>query len=210
MKVLVIGAHGKVGQRLVKALAEQGYEVRAMIRDLSQSSQFRGPGVEAFHADLEQDFSNAFEHIDHVVFTAGSGGHTGPEKTIDIDQNAAIRAVDLSLSHRVKRFIMISAQGARNPEVPSKIQHYYKAKRIADDYLIDSGQAYTIFRPGRLTEDAGNGKVIAGKFIEQRGETSRANLAKAIVISLRLENTRNKIIEILEGSEPVEETLSKI
>jgi len=210
MKVLVIGSHGKVGQRLVKALAETGYEVRAMIRDRSQASLLEGPGIQAFHADLEVDFSSAYDDVDYVVFTAGSGGRTGPEKTIDIDQNAAMRAVDMALSLKIRRFVMVSAQGARDPEAPSGIQHYYKAKRIADDHLVQSGQPYTIFRPGRLTDDAGSGKILAGTNIEQRGETSRDNLAMAIALCLRLENTCNKTMEILEGTEPIEQALCNI
>ena len=57
--------------------------------------------------------------MDAVVFTAGSGGHTGPEKTIDVDQNAAVRLIMDCKKHGVGRFIMVSAIGADpNSESP--------------------------------------------------------------------------------------------
>jgi NAD(P)H-dependent flavin oxidoreductase YrpB (nitropropane dioxygenase family) len=44
-------------------------------------------------ADLEGDFENAYQGIDAVIFAAGSGGHTGADKTILIDLWGAIKAM---------------------------------------------------------------------------------------------------------------------
>lgn len=209
MKILVIGSHGKVGKRLVKILAGKSHKVVAMVRKEEQVGEMQQLGAEVYYADLEDDFSAAFNEIDIVVFTAGSGGHTGAEKTIDIDQNAAIKSIDLALKYTIKRYIMVSAQGARSPEIPSKIQHYYKAKSKADIHLINSGQNYTIFRPGRLTDEAGTGKVEAAEYLQRRGETSRDNLALAIAESVSLESTDNKIIEILDGNMLIGEALKR-
>ena len=44
--------------------------------------------------------------------SAGSGAKTGPEKTTDVDQNAAIRLIEDCETHGVRRFVMVSAIGA--------------------------------------------------------------------------------------------------
>lgn len=210
MKVLIIGSNGKVGKRLATFLTEEQYPVRAMVRKAEQMKDFEQQGLEAFLADLEEDFASAYEGMDIVIFTAGSGSHTGPDKTIAVDQEAAIRSIQLAKKYGIKRYIMVSAQGAMEPEAPSAIQHYYRAKHKADEFLIHSGVPYTLFRPGRLTEEKGSGKIQLSSHIASRGETSRDNLARTITRSLHYPNTENKILEILDGNDPIEEALQKV
>ena len=42
MKILVVGATGGVGKRVVKLLLEQGYDVVALIRDAARGKQILG------------------------------------------------------------------------------------------------------------------------------------------------------------------------
>ena len=210
MNILIIGANGKVGQLLIKHLINDGYSVRAMVRQQEQTDNIKSLGAEAFLGDLENDFSAAYNNIDVVVFTAGSGSHTGPEKTIDIDQNAAMKSIDIAKDKQIKLFIMVSAQGARAPEAPSKIQHYFMAKSVADQYLLKSGLSYIIFRPGRLTDEPANNKSRINQHIESKGTTSRENLAYAISKSITIKETFNKTIEILDGPSSIVDGLKSI
>ncbi|MDJ0904294.1 MAG: CIA30 family protein [Xenococcus sp. MO_188.B8] len=52
MKILVVGATGGVGKRVVKRLLEQNYEVIALVRDAARGKQILGDGVNLFEADL--------------------------------------------------------------------------------------------------------------------------------------------------------------
>jgi hypothetical protein len=45
--------------------------------------------------DLEKDFSHAFEAVNAVIFSAGSGGSTGADKTMLVDLWGSMKAVDL-------------------------------------------------------------------------------------------------------------------
>jgi uncharacterized protein YbjT (DUF2867 family) len=210
MKILVIGANGQVGRKLIRHLVKQDMPVRAMVRKSQQITFIQELGAEVVLHDLEEDFSEAYIGIECIIFTAGSGSKTGPDKTIDIDQKAAIKSIGLAKKHGIKHYVMVSAQGAREPEKESKIQHYYKAKYLADEYLLQSGINYTIFRPGRLIDAPCNQKVDLSAGHLNRGVTNRENLAAAIAHAVGKENTMNKIIEITDGDTPIIQAFTQI
>ncbi|MDN5869427.1 MAG: SDR family oxidoreductase, partial [Nitrococcus sp.] len=136
MKVLIAGANGKIGQRLVKQMAESAHSPRAMIRNPAQAEELQALGAETVVADLEDDCSGALKGCDAVIFTAGSGPDTGPDKTVDVDQNGAISLIDQAKAAGVQRFLIVSSMRAEDPEAgPEKMQHYLRAKKNADDYL---------------------------------------------------------------------------
>ncbi|MFB4162885.1 NAD(P)H-binding protein [Alteribacillus sp. JSM 102045] len=68
MKVLVVGAIGKVARHLVKKLADDSnHEVTAVIRSEEQAPELKELGADqTVIADLEEDISHAFEGIDAV------------------------------------------------------------------------------------------------------------------------------------------------
>ncbi|GED54525.1 NAD(P)H-binding protein [Brevibacillus borstelensis] len=91
MNVLVVGSHGKIGKQVVSLLGQKGFHPVAMIRDKNQTEEMEALGGEVVVADLEEDFSHALENVDAIVFTAGSGGHTGSDKTELVDRLGAIK-----------------------------------------------------------------------------------------------------------------------
>jgi nucleoside-diphosphate-sugar epimerase len=81
MKVLVTGAGGFLGQRLVAALLRDGHAVRALVRQNSPSdSMARSAAVETFRADLttNEDLAPAFEGVDALIHLAAAV--TGDER----------------------------------------------------------------------------------------------------------------------------------
>ncbi|CAM3977465.1 SDR family oxidoreductase [Alkalicoccus chagannorensis] len=211
MKVLVIGANGQIGSHMVTMLGlSRDHQVRAMVRKEEQKDKMNDlHAEEVVLGDLEQDFSHALEGVDAVIFTAGSGGHTGKEQTEIIDRNAAIRAVEQAEKAGVQRFIMISTMMADKPnEAPEKAQHYFQAKHDADEALINSSLNYTIFRPGPLSNDEAQGTVTIQKKMDSfDGSIAREDVANAAVNALVLEETYHQILEIHHGSTPVGEAL---
>ena len=211
MNILVIGANGKVGRHLVEILSEQGHKVNAMIRSRDQAENIKKLGGNPVIGNLEEEISTFFFHTDAVIFTAGSGGHTSPDKTILIDLLGAMKSIDESVKHGVDRFIMVSAIGANNPsEAIEKMRHYFVAKAEADKYLVKSGLNYTIFRPGRLTEEPATGKIAIQNNSETLQTTSREELALAISKSLEQPKTYKKTIDILDGETPIDEAFNNL
>lgn len=210
-KILIAGATGHTGKRVIEILSNtQHFKPVAMIRDKSQQQIFDDMEVESVLADLEDDIDHAFKGIDRVIFAAGSGSKTGPEKTISVDQEGAKKMVDAAKKHKVKKFIMLSAMGTEDPSQNPKLEHYLKAKKEADDYLIDSAIPYTIIRPGALTEDLGLAKVKVAPKLNERGEISRDDVAFLLVMCLADPLAKNMAFEALEGDQPIKEALIEL
>ncbi|WP_050182966.1 SDR family oxidoreductase [Domibacillus robiginosus] len=213
MHVLVIGAAGTTGRLVVQSLAENiQHHVKAMVRKTDQMAEMEQLGARPVLADLEQDFSYAMNDVNAVIFAAGSGSSTGPEKTTSVDRNGAIKAIDLAVSHGINRFVMLSSMGADRPDAgPELMQHYLQAKHDADAHLMKSGLTYTIIRPGALTNEAGSGKIDAAPQLADRTKSiARADVAGVLVQSLLAHETESRIFEIIEGDVPIAEALKKI
>lgn len=209
-KTLVIGASGQIGQLITKTLVESKEVARALVRDKSKLDDFKDSELEIVEADLEEDFSHAFDGIDNVIFVAGSGGSTGADKTLLIDLWAAKKAVDYAQKNNVKQFIMLSSIGADDPDaMESDIKPYLVAKHMADQYLMASGVPYTIVRPGPLTNDAGEGKITTRRPTTiKEMKIPRADVAKSILYILSREDLNGKIFELFNGSYDIDTILS--
>ncbi len=201
-KTLVIGANGQIGKLLVPLMVEQKLPVKAMIRSAEQAAFFQQLGAEVVLGDLEQPLSDdAFKNCDKVVFTAGSGGKTGADKTILVDLWGACKVIEMAFKHQIKQFVMISAQNAGDPENGNPaIKHYNVCKHFADQHLLGSGLPFTILRPGKLINDAATGKITTQipKDKTQR-LISRADVAQCIIHCLTHDNTINRITTLYQG-----------
>ncbi len=201
-KTLVIGANGQIGRLLVTLMVEQQLPVRAMIRSSDQAAYFQQIGAEVVIGDLEQPLSDdAFMGCDKVVFTAGSGGKTGADKTILVDLWGACKAVEMAIKNQVKQFVMVSAQNAGDPDNGNPaIKHYNICKHFADQYLLGSSLPFTILRPGKLINDAATGKITT-QTPEDKAQRiiSRADVAQSILHCLTHDNTINRITALYQG-----------
>lgn len=213
MNVLIIGANGKIGSILSQKLKGTTHQPIAMVRKKEQQKAFEGKNIKTSLADLEKDFSHAFDNVNAVVFTAGSGAHTGKDKTHLIDRLGAKKAIDLAVKHKIDRFVMVSAFGAdASPnQWPEAMAHYYEAKADADKHLMQSGLNYTILMPGKLTDENGTNNVEIGEKISQRsGSITRTDVATVIQKSLDHEKTFSKNLELLSGDMPIDEALDHL
>lgn len=212
MRVLVAGANGQTGRLTVARLVQAGHEPVAMVRDPAQAGPLRELGAtDAVVADLQDDVSTAPVGCDAVVFAAGSGSHTGADKTIRVDLMGAIRLIGACERHGVRRFVMLSAMRTDDPDAgPERIRHYLAAKMEADRWLRATDLDWTIVRPGRLTDEPGTGRIRAAEYLDDYGQIPRADVAETLVACLDLSRTASKTMEILSGPTPVTEALERL
>lgn len=211
-KTLVIGANGQIGKQLIGLMALAKMPVKVMIRSAEQAPDLEKLGAETIIADLEAPLPDeAFADCDKVVFTAGSGGKTGADKTILVDLWGAVKAVDMAKKHHIKQFVMVSARDAGDPDNgTTAIKHYNICKHLADKHLLESGVPYTILRPGLLTNDAATGLITTHRPATKEAMTiTRADVATCVLQSLNHSEAINQIDELYNGDMPIAEAFIK-
>jgi NADH dehydrogenase len=146
VKVLVTGATGFIGPKVVHALRAQGREVRALVRRPQHAMHLRALGVELAGGDMTDPTSlraavSGCTHVVHLVaIIHGSAA--------DFQRVMTQGTKDLVLAAQeagVERFVLMSALGtsaASQGSVP-----YYGAKWAEEQAVLGSGLEHVIFRP---------------------------------------------------------------
>ena len=206
MKVLVAGSHGQVGQHITSLLASGAHSVRAMVRKQGQVPQLEALGAEVVVADLTQDVSDVVAGCDAIIFAAGSAG----KNVKGVDRDGAIKLMDAAKAQGVKRYVMLSSVAAGEPERgPEALRDYLIAKGEADNALQASGLAYTVVRPGQLTNDEATNHIRVAARFDEPGDISRQDVAKTLVATLDEDATIGKTFEVLKGDTPVTAALAQ-
>ena len=213
MDVLVAGGHGKIALRLLRLLAAEGHRARGLIRKPEQAADLEALGAVAVLGDLEADPSLAgyVQGADVVVFAAGAGPGSGPERKRTVDLGGAVKLADAALAVGVRRYVMISSIGADRPDAASGgMRPYIEAKAEADQYVMASGLEYTIVRPGSLTDDPGTGRVRLPTELGGRGEVPRDDVAAVVAKVLDAPNTIGVTFEVFSGDHLVDEAVRSL
>ncbi|MFJ7510483.1 SDR family oxidoreductase [Peribacillus simplex] len=161
-------------------------------------------------SDLEGNVDKAVDNMEAIIFAAGSGPKTGPDKTTAVDKNGAIRLIDAAKKKGIERFVMLSSVGTDNPELAQEgMRHYLEAKHDADEHLKASGLTYTIVRPVALTNEQGIGKIFADEKVDHINK-SIPDVAAVLAQSVTEDITFNKTFEIFSGTLSIKEALNNI
>ncbi len=208
MRVVIAGGHGKIAMELTRLLDERGDLVRSLIRNPDHAEEVREAGAtEAIVCDLEEAnedrVAEAVGEADVVVFAAGAGPGSGPERKETMDYGGVVKLLEAAEHNHIPRFAVISSMGAdASHEGEETFDVYLRAKGRADDAVRASGLNYLIVKPGGLTDDPPAGKVTAGESVE-RGQIPRADVA-AVLATLLRDGAPARTIEVVGGKTPIE------
>ncbi len=212
MKIFVIGANGQIGRLLVKDLVAEGNEVVAGIRKNSQASFFEDLGATTAPLDLEyddiNDISEKIKDADKVVFTAGSGGHTGADQTIIIDLDGAVKSIEASKIAGTKHFVLVSSFDTRRSAFEGDLKPYTIAKHYADEHLRNANIPYIIVHPGALTNDDAIGTVTLAEEVE-RGKIPRKDVATVLVEVLNNDEKIGQEFQVVSGDVEIKEAVDQ-
>lgn len=173
--VLVVGATGSLGRRIVHRLRAQDEDVRALVRPASDWADLERAGAQIALGDLKepQTLDRACAGVDVVVSTANSAKRGGADTIETVDLNGNRNLIDAAARAGVHRFIFVSVLGvSADSPVP-----FFRAKAAAEQHLRESGLEYTIIAPNifmdvwlvRLIE----APVAAGQPVTLVGEAAR-------------------------------------
>lgn len=213
MNVVVAGGHGQIGQRLLRLLAERGDRACGLVRKPDHADDLERLGATPVICDLEEqeNLAACVAGAEAVVFAAGAGPGSGPERKRTVDLAGAVKLIDAARVTGIRRYVMVSAMGAADPGAGAEqMRPYLEAKSEADAALARSGLDFTIVRPGILTDDPGTGAVAAGPDVG-RGEISRDDVAAVLVAVLDAGDvTAGKTFNVVAGETPVEQAVRSL
>ncbi|MBX9388338.1 SDR family oxidoreductase [Streptomonospora nanhaiensis] len=218
MRIVIAGGHGKIALRLERLLAARNDTPVGLIRNPDHAADVEAAGAEPVVIDLENttvtQLTEKVMGADAVVFAAGAGPGSGAARKATVDRDAARLLADAASLAGVRRYIMVSAIGVDDGPAPGSDPvwaAYVEAKRAADDDLRQRSLEtdWTILRPGRLTDDAGTGKVWLAPKVE-RGEVAREDVAAVIVALLDEPATIGQVLELVGGTTPIAEAVRAV
>lgn len=213
MEIAIAGGHGKIGMSLGKILVERGDAVFGLIRNPDQEDDLHAIRVEPVLCDLEgdDDVAEAISGAEAVVFAAGAGPGSGAERKRTMDLGGALRLIDAAKAEGIERYVMVSAMGAAEPpaEGGDVFGEYLRAKAGADRALAASGLAYTIVRPGGLTDEPPTGRVHLGVDLD-RGQIPRTDVAAVLAEVLPARNTIGATFDLVSGETPIAQAVAEV
>lgn len=214
MRIAIAGAHGQIGLILGRRLSDGGDSVVGLIRKSEQQDDLRAAGVEPAVVDLESasvdEVAAALRGADAVVFAAGAGPGSGAGRKDSVDRAGAVLLADAAEAAGVGRYVLVSSMGVeqvRDGATPEGMEDafvtYLRAKLAAENDLRARPFAWTVLRPGALTDDAGTGLIRLAPSVP-RGDVPRDDVAAVIVALLQAPATGGMVLELCSGHDAIE------
>ncbi len=207
MRVFLAGASRGAGREIAKQLVIAGHPVVALLRSEQAKADLEMLGItvalgDALDAPTMQQIMS--EHSpDTVISTIGGLPSDGGTKA-DFAGNKNL--IDAAVAAQAKHFILISSIGsgksaqALPPQALETLGAVLKEKEQAENYLINSGLAYTIIRPGGLVSQPATGGETLTEDASVAGSISRTALARLTLKCLGSDRAKHKILSAIDTS----------
>ncbi len=143
--ILVTGATGFIGRRIVARLVERGEEVRRLVRPGPNSQPSGLPAVHFVTGDITdpESLKAACDGVDMVVHTVAVIREKGPATFQSINVQGTQNVVKAAEEAGVRKIVHLSAIGVGpEPRFP-----YLRSKWQAEEAIIDSRMRHVILRP---------------------------------------------------------------
>jgi nucleoside-diphosphate-sugar epimerase len=212
MHVAIAGAHGQIARRLARLLIARGDSVCGLIRNPEQAADLASDGTQPILCDLEQagadEIAEAVRGADAVVFAAGAGPGSGAERKWTVDRDGAVKLLEGARSAGAERYVIVSSLGAESPPTGDEVfAVYLRAKAEADEAVMASDRAWTVVRPGGLTDDPGTGTIRIDRE-PFRNQVARDDVAAVLAAVLAEPRSVGHVLYVGSGDDPIESALS--
>ncbi len=209
-RVLVAGATGGTGREVVKYLLENGYRVRAFVRDIEKARASLGADIEYAVGDVRErsTIDGALDDVDALISAIGAG-RGDPRNTPEfVDFGGVKNMAEAAAAAGLRQFVLVSSVGVTHEDhvLNKMFNNVLKWKFKGEEALRASGVPYTIIRPAGLINDPGGRKsVVFSQGDDASGAIPRADLARVCVA-----DTLNKTFEITGGRSAPAENLAEL
>jgi len=208
--VLVTGATGRTGSLTYAQLKAAGFNVKALVMNASKANDILhcGACTEAdgiFVGDVTnpETLAPAMANVTRLVITSGAAPVCGLREfgckyptggfPKDVDWLGNKNLVIAALAAGTEHVVMVSSMGTTTPDtILDKLGHgwdlFYKLN--AEAFIMASGLAFTIVKPGGLTTDKGGNQMYVGHEDVFNGTDSH-EIARADVAAVLTEACKN-------------------
>jgi putative NADH-flavin reductase len=209
-KIVVIGANGGIGNKVVELGLAKGFHVTAVVRNRAKLTMTH-PDLEVVQCDIlkEGGLNSILAGNDAIVSAIGS---SSLKETVLYSKGARNIIAAMQNDH-VRRALFISASGLEiNPthsflirfatkQILQRILRHMYADLIKMEGIIKkSNTDWTIIRPPRLTDQPVTGKYreTVNRILDNPKTISRANVAHYIVNHLMDARITKATVEIAD------------
>lgn len=205
--ILVAGATGRTGVEVVRELQASGYRVRAFVRDIDRAREKLGEDVEYALGDVRDraTIDAALDGVGALISAIGAGRgdpSNGPEF---VDYGGVRNLAEAAAAADLRQMVLVSSGGVTQEDhiLNKMFDNVLLWKFKGEEALRSSGVAYTIVRPGGLTNAPGaEYEILFLQGDKDSGAIPRTDVARVCVAALDSEDARNKTFEIISGKNP--------
>jgi putative NADH-flavin reductase len=196
IKIVVIGANGGIGSKVVELGLSKGFHITAIVRNRAKLTVTH-PNLEIVQCDIlkEGGLNTILSGKDAIVSAIGSSSL----KETELYSKGAKNIIASMQNDHVKRALFISASGldvnpthsflirfATKQILQRVLRNMYADLVRMEDLIKKSNIDWTIIRPPRLTDQVVTGKYreAVNKILNNPKTISRANVAHYIINNL--------------------------
>ena len=209
-RILVAGATGETGRRVVARLGERGHTVRVLCRNLEKARALFGERVSYHVGDVRDAASllGAADEIDVAIAALGSRSYFGQNGGAAVDELGTRQLVaELGRAGSVEQLVFLSAFGLdrRSPFLwafSTIFNRYFHWKEQAERAVRASGVPYTIVRPVEFRNSPPRGMawLNQGQPLTLLRTISRDTVAEVLVGCIREPEALGKTFELCEAT----------
>ena len=193
-RMLVIGSTGLLGQVVARQLRDDGWHVRALVRDAKRARRQLGPDVELVVGDIDDGAAivRALEGCSGVHISLASAR---PEDADRVEYRGTARVAELAARQGLARLTYVSGMLVSAEWTDGIAQH--QAKLRAEQAIRQSGVPYTIFKPTYFMDTLprhvqGPLAIVLGRQPHPYHMTAACDFARMVARALRTSEAANR------------------
>lgn len=149
--ILVIGATGYLGRKVVRHLLNKNVKIKALVRPTTDSGELKNLGVEICNGDLTkpETIEKALQGVDIVISSAiGYSNRKKGDTLKSVDEIGNKNLIDALKKEKIQRFVFTSILTANKAK---SVPHFWQ-KKLIEDYMDKMQIPYIALRPGAFLD----------------------------------------------------------